>query len=148
MQEEKDYAGLYVVKAKDVMKATLYDNGCLNYTPRSGFAYFLQRQPHENIGKLDFIIVKDYGCFYKEYITDLPVAKGKKSDVPLYIDEDAVLAPIEEEKADIFTSKSKNYKEKFYRLYASGANAVFEYHSLQQAKKLAKIKREQRRQGR
>ena len=147
MQEEKDYEGLYMVSAKDIMKATVYESGCLSYTPRGGIAYFVQRQAHENIGKLDFVIVKDYGEFYQEYVTSLPIAKGKKSNVPLYIDEDAVLAPVTEEKADKFASKSKNYVTNFYKLYASGANAIFEHSSLEKAKKLEKKRREQRRKG-
>ena len=78
----------------------------------------------------------------------MPIAKGKKSNVPLYIDDAAVTAPISEEKADKFVSKSKKYANNFYRLYASGANAITEYQVRQENKKLSKRKKDNRRLGR
>ena len=134
MQEETDYKGIYLVSGKYIEKATLNSNGYLLYVPRKGAKYHFAKDSNEEIGKLNFAIVKDYGDYYKEYATDLPIAKGKHY-VPIFIDEDAELKPIEKETAEKFISKSKKYKNNFYKLYASGANNLYDYYNMQSSKK-------------
>ena len=109
MQEETDYKGLYMINGKYIKKATCYKNGCLYYVPLKGVAHYLQKDYGENLGKLNFVIVKDYGNFYKEYATDTAIAKGMNHNVPMYIDEDAELKPITVENAKKTVKKTKNY---------------------------------------
>ena len=134
MQEDKNYQRIYLIKGKNLMKATLFEGGALVYTPRSGIAYHLQKDKDDNIGKTEYIIVRDYGNFYKEYATNLPIAKGPKKDVPLYIETDATMTFLTEESVEYFVAKSPYYKTNFYRLYASGLNAIYEYQSMRIAK--------------
>ncbi len=118
---------IYLVKSADLMKATLYEGGCLAYTPMGGIAHLIQKKADEDLGKLDFILVHNYGNFYKECLTDLPIAKGKKMNVPVYINDSATLASVTPTKALKFAKKSKNYVTNFYKTYASGLNAIYEH---------------------
>ena len=135
---------LCIVSTKDIMKANYTNNHGLHYVPCHGLVNILQRGAKEDSTFLPALILEDHDSFFKEFVTGHPLAKGKRDGVPLYVSDDAKIEYCTLNKASEKIESMDGYEMEFYRLYASGYNAINDHYkyfiSKQHEEYLKKIK--------
>ena len=148
IMENETYNRLCIITINDICKATFYEkdkyatSAEIIYMPCHYTPFKNKKEGQTNI---KYVLFKDYGDYYRDYITNHIVAKGMPESTPLYmwgteavfmesadvaagaplcVPNNAKTITYSEEEADEFVRENPSYALEFNRLYASGLNAI------------------------